>query len=199
MGGNGLATAKVAENSPADAEQLCEQMAARRLALITKDLGPWPKNNPTASDISDCTRETVLGMTHWKERPRFDPEVRARLERGNVIENVVLRDLALLGYTVRQDRVPFEIKDRKGRLICRGRLDGFLDYGKGKTIPIEIKSLTPMIYSQINNQDDFDRYVFFRKYPKQLMTYMYSEGYEEGMWILDDCLGHQKFIPCKLD
>lgn len=174
-------------------------MASRRLESINKDLGPWPKNNPTASDISDCTRETVLAMTNWKDRPTFDPEVRARLERGNVIENIVLRDLALLGYTVRVERVPFEIKDRKGRLICRGRVDGFLDYAKRKTAPIEIKSLNPNIYNQINDQEDFDRYVFFRKYPRQLQTYMYANNFEEGMWLLDDCLGHQKFIPCILD
>jgi len=193
------ATQQAPQEAPSNVKDLCEEMTARRLDMINKDLGPWPKNNPTASDISDCERETVLGMTNWADRPPFPPEVRARLERGNVIENHVIRDLALLGYTVRVERTPFEIKDKKNRIVLRGRMDGFIDYAKRKTAPIEIKSLNPNIYNQIHTQEDFDRYTFFRKYPRQLQSYMYAYNFEEGMWILDDCLGHQKFIPCTLD
>lgn len=185
---------------PETVEELCEELQTNRQETLNKDLGPWPKNNPTASDISDCPRETVYGMTHWKERPGFNAEVRARLDRGSEIENLVMRALGSFGYTVRVDRLPFEIKDKKGRLICRGIVDGFLSDGpRGKTYPLEVKSLNPNLFSQINEQADFDRYQFFRKYPRQLQTYCYANNYDQAFWILDDCMGHMKFIPLRLD
>jgi len=185
---------------PETVEELCQELQEKRLETLKDNLGPWPKNNPTASDISDCPRETVYGMTHWKERPGFDPEVRARLDRGSAIEKLVKAELSTLGYTVKEDRFPFEIRDKKGRLICRGIVDGFISReSRKKDFPFEVKSLNPNVYNQINVQEDFDRYIFFRKYPRQLQTYMFANNYDQGFWILDDCMGHQKFIPCRLD
>jgi len=183
---------------PQTVEELCKQIEQRRLLAKSKDLGPWPKSNPTASDISECTREMVLGILHWQERGSFTPEVRARLDRGTKIEDLVIQELRDLGYAVRQDRLPFEIKDKKGRVICRGKVDGFIQIGR-KEHPFEVKSLMPAIYARINTEEDFDRYHFFKKYPKQLRTYLYANNIEDGFFILDDCLGHQKLIPVKLD
>lgn len=184
---------------PKTVEELCEDLQTKRLETLNSNLGPWPKNNPTASDISDCPRETVYGMTHWKERPGFDVEVRARLDRGIAIEKLVKAELSEMGYTVKEDRFPFEIKGRTGKLICRGIIDGHI-YAVGKeAYPFEIKSLNPNLFGQINTQEDFDRYIFFRKYPRQLQTYMFAHNYAQGFWVLDDCMGHQKFLPCRLD
>ena len=179
-------------------EELCKEVAEKRTEFYSRDVGPWPKNNMTASDIGECQRESTLAIVEWKQRPAFDPEVKARLERGNKIEDLTMAELAALGYHARVERKPFEIKNDGGQLLCRGRLDGFLEKD-GRTYPFECKSLNPNVYNQINEQADFDRYVFFRKYPKQLQTYLYANNMEQGFWILDDCMGHWKLIPCRLD
>ena len=179
-------------------EELCEEIAKKRIEFYSRDLGPWAKNNMTASDIGECQRESVLAIREWGQRPAFNPEIKARLERGNAIENLALAELAALGYQARVERKPFEIKNDGGQLLCRGRLDGFLEKDN-RTFPFECKSLNPNVYNQINEQVDFDRYFFFRKYPKQLQTYLYANNLDEGFWILDDCMGHWKLIPCRLD
>ena len=179
-------------------EELCQEIAAKRTEFYSRDVGPWPKNNMVASDIGECQRESVLAITEWNQRPAFDPEVKARLERGKRIEDLAMAELAVLGYSARVERKPFEIKNAGGQILCRGRLDGFLEKDR-REYPFECKSLNPNVYNQINEQGDFDRYVFFRKYPKQLQTYLFANNLEEGFWILDDCMGHWKLIPCRLD
>lgn len=185
-------------SQPQTVNALCKQIEERRQLLKSKDLGPWPKSNPTASDISECTREMVLQVTNWQDRPPFTAAIRERLDRGTKIEDLVIQELRDIGYTIRQDRMPFEIRDKQGRLLCRGKVDGFIQIGR-KDFPFEVKSLNPNIFNRIDSQEDFDQYIFFRKYPKQLLVYLYANNIEEGFFILDDCLGHQKLIPVKLD
>jgi hypothetical protein len=179
-------------------EDLCKEIAERRRTKYANRTKPYPRNNPIASDISDCVRETVLGITQWKERPDFPIAAVERMERGNQIEDLTLRELMELGYSVRVDRQPFELRDKKGRLISRGRVDAFIKVGR-KEYPLECKSMNPNIYSRIDTQEDFDSYSFFRKYPRQLQSYLLANNFEEGFWLIDDCMGHWKLIPCRLD
>jgi hypothetical protein len=181
-------------------EQLCEEIATRRRAKYAELTKPYARSNPIASDISDCARETALAITYWKERPEFPVEVVERMARGNQIENWIIQELTgpPLNYTVRVERQPFELRDKKGRLVNRGRIDGFLSIGR-KDFAFEGKSMTPNMFDRIDSQEDFDRYLFFRKYPRQLQAYLIANNLEEGFWVLDDCMGHWKLIPCRLD
>lgn len=179
-------------------EELCREIEARRRAKYQAKTKPYPRSNPIASDISDCMRETVLGITHWQDRPEFPVEAIQRMERGNQIENWMIRELMELGYNVRVDQQPFELKDKKGRVISRGKVDGFIQTGR-RVFPLECKSMMPTIYAQINTQEDFDRYTFFRKYPRQLQSYLLANNLDQGFWIVDDLAGHWKLIPCHLD
>jgi hypothetical protein len=179
-------------------EQLCDEIATRRRTKYASRTKPYPRNNPIASDISDCVRETVLGITNWKDRPEFPVEVIERMERGNQVEDWIFRELMDLGYSVRVDRQSWELRDKKGRIIARGRIDGFLSIGR-ETYPFECKSMHPNMYGRINSIEDFDRYQFFRKYPRQLQSYLFANNLDQGFWILDDLLGHWKLIPCRLD
>lgn len=184
-------------------EELCESIQAKRRAFYEARKNTTPKNQPTASDLGDCVRETVLAITNWRDRPGFDVELLQRFQRGNEVENIAVRELMELGYTVRIDRSPFELKDKKGRVVLRGHADGFIRTGENPQhpvdVPFECKSLNPNVYKQIDCQEDFDKYVFFRKYPRQLQAYLLGHNLEEGFWLLDDCLGHWKLIPCHLD
>ncbi len=183
---------------------ILETIESRRQARLELRTHPYPRNNPIASDLSDCVRETVLGIKHWRERPRFEPHVVARLERGSKIEDWIMLELQQLGFTVRAERTPFQITDSQGRIVCRGKVDGFIsdgfdNVGKPQETPFEVKSMLPFIYDKINCLDDFSRFHWTRKYPRQLQTYLYANNMTEGFFLLDDCLGHWKLIPVTLD
>lgn len=177
---------------------LCAEIERRRLEALERKAGAYPRNNPIASDLGPCAREMALSILHWQERPAFPPDLQARFARGNLIEDAVLRELSELGFTVRVERRPFEIKNKKGRLLLRGRIDGFVEFA-GRDYPMEVKSLDPNVYRRIATVEDFDKFGFMAKYPRQLQSYCYAENKEAGFFLLDDCMGHWKLIPVALD
>jgi hypothetical protein len=181
------------------AADLAADILTRRDTALRRDAGPWPRTQPVPSDLSDCTRAMVLSVLHWNQRPAFEPYVKARLNRGNLLEDAILRELADLGFRVRQDRHAFEVKDRKGRVVLRGRLDGFLQLADRTEIPLECKSVDPNVFRSLVDLEAFGRYWYTRRWPMQLRAYCYAENFEEGILLLDDCLGHWRPIVVPLD
>lgn len=179
------------------------EIATRRAEALARRTRQYPRSNPIASDLGPCARETVLAMTRWQERPLPSPELKARFERGNLIEDAVLRELGALGLRVRTERTPFEIKDTAGRAILRGSVDAFLEWadpdGRRQDYPLEVKSLDPNIFRRVETVEDFQRWAWMRRYPRQLWSYCYAHNLEAGFFLLDDCLGHWKLIPVPLD
>jgi len=180
-------------------EALCAEIMEKRAERYARKTAPYAKSQPTSSDLGDCLRETVLGITNWRDKPNFSVELVQRFNRGGKIEDLAIAELQELGYRVRVDRRPFEMKDKKGRVVLRGIIDGFVEVGHRQIFPMECKSLNPNIWGRIDSQEDFDNYAFFRKYPRQLQSYLLAENLYHGFWLLDDCLGHWKLIPCHLD
>lgn len=177
---------------------LCREIEERRTAALERRIESYPRTQPIASDLGPCTREMVLAITNWKDRPAPDVSLKARFERGSAIENIVIQEMSQLGYEVRKDRRPFEIKDARGRVVLRGKIDGFVRF-EGKDYPMEVKSLNPNIFERVECVSDFYRWSWAAKYPLQLMAYLYSENIEHGFFALDDCMGHWKLLPLALD
>jgi len=177
---------------------LCDEILRRRTESLERRIEKYPRNNPIASDIGECGREMVLSILHWEERGLPSPELKARFERGNLVEDTVLRELSSLGISVRVERQPFEIRDKKGRLVLRGKVDGFVKWEHAE-YPMEVKSLDPNVFRQVDSVEDFQRWIWASKYPRQLQAYLYANNLEEGFFLLDDCLGHWKLIPVRLD
>jgi len=180
------------------AAELCQQIADRRAEALAHRVSAYPRQNPIASDLGPCQREMVLAMTHWQERPLPPADLKARFERGNLIEDAILRELSDLGFTVRVERSPFEVKDAQGRVVLRGKIDGFVSVER-ETFPMEVKSLNPNVYNRVETVEDFDKFGFMAKYPRQLQSYLYANNLPEGFFLLDDCLGHWKLLPVALD
>jgi hypothetical protein len=177
---------------------LIREIQERRAEALERKREIYPKNNPTASDLSPCARETALAILHWQQRPPFPSELLARLERGKVIEDVVLRELSALGLYARVERKPFEIRGRNGQLLLRGKIDGFLEW-EGTDYPMEVKSLDRNLFARIDAADDFNRYGLLAKWPRQIQAYLYANGLAEGFFLLDDCQGHWKLVPITLN
>lgn len=179
-------------------DSLCTEILKTRERALSRRTSGYPRQNPIASDISVCTRELVLQMTNWQDRPLPETDLKARFERGNVLQEEITRELMALGFAVGIDRLPFEIKDAKGHVILRGKVDGFVTY-EGKQYPMEIKTVDPLIFRCVNTVHDFQRWHWMAKYPAQLMGYLYGNNMEEGFFLLDDCKGTWKLLPLILD
>jgi hypothetical protein len=179
-------------------QHLIRAIEERRTERLLRRSAVYPRNNPVASDLGPCTRETALAILHWRQKPAFEVDLLARFGRGTDIENLILRELSDIGFQVRVDRAPFETRGRDGELLMRGKIDGFVHW-QGRDYPMEVKTVSPNIYARLNSVDDFEGFGVMAKYPRQLHAYLYANGLTEGFFLIDDCLGHWKFLAVTLD
>lgn len=182
------------ENAIALAAEILEKREARLNSLASQSRQVCNR----ASSIGPCEREMYYEIHDWDKRPVPEAWLMARFQEGVDQERKVVRDLLDLGIEMEAGQSPIEIKDRKGRVILTGKIDGMIRY-KGKKVPCEVKSLDPNIYNTLETAEDFNRYTWARKYPLQLLSYMYGHGYDEGIFIVTDCKGHWKILPMALD
>ena len=169
---------------------------AREKALM-KDQGPWPKSQPTASDLSACARETALGILHWQERPGFTRNPRAAGGEPDA-EPRILPKLTAYGFEVVEQQRAFELQGKTGAVILRGRIDGLMAW-QGQRIPFDLKTISPMIYPRMNTVEDLLAHPFFSKWPRQILAYEYLTNSETGFLLLEDLQGHWKMIEVPMD
>jgi hypothetical protein len=179
-------------------EPLFEKIHQLRSDEFQKRLKPYPRSNPIASDISKCARETALGVLHWQDRPAFSESLIARMEVGTQQENLAAAKLLTYGVRIVEQQQRFEHRDKAGRLILRGQIDGKVEH-EGKRIPFDYKTVNPMIFPRMNTVEDFLGHPFFSKYPKQLWTYELMNNIELGFLWLDNLMGEWKFIEVPFD
>ncbi len=188
----------VLADNPVTLDGLVNEVLARRDKACRDGARVHPQHVPRASSISDCDREMLLSITHWQLKPAPDPHLLQRFRRGSEIERIVVRELSELGMEVSESQLTCVIKDRDGTVLSTAHIDGKLRWHELSPV-FECKSLNPMIWAQINSVEDFQQYQWTRKYPRQLMLYMYATNEPFGVFLLDDCLGHWKVIPMRLE
>lgn len=179
-------------------EILKSEIEKRENARLESRKTQYQPKNCIASNLGECLRERYHSIVDWKAKPIADSWLQARFEEGNEQERRILIKLLTNNFEVVEGQTRFEIKDRNGRVILTGRIEGKIKY-EGKYYPFEIKSMNPNIYDGIDSLEDFQKYSHTAKYPKQLQSYMFSQELPEGFFILTDCLGHFKIIIVKLD
>ena len=174
-------------------------MDARENTLATSNVR-YRQAGPRASNIGECAREVYHQCVDWERRPAFDTATLARFDRGHEIERIVTGQLLRGGWSPEGSQTPFELRDITGEVYCSGHIDGRLRLADGTKPVYEIKSINPNTWAQINTAEDWDRQKspFWRRYPNQLLLYLFATGEEYGLWILDDCLGHLKVVPLVL-
>lgn len=179
-------------------ENLRNEIIKKESERLSHKRSKYQPKNCTASGLVECLKERYHAIIDWKSKPISDDWLQARFEEGNEQERRILIKLLSNGFEISDNQHRFEIKDRSGRVILTGRIEGKIKY-EGKYYPFEIKSMNPNIYAGIDKLEDFEKYSHTQKYPKQLMSYMYNESCDEGFFIITDCLGHFKIITVKLD
>lgn len=179
-------------------EKLKLDIESREEARLKAKQGSYTSKNCIAANLGECLKERYHSIVDGAKRPLADTWLQARFEEGNEQERKLLIKLMSNGFDIVNNQQRFEILDRNKRVILTGRIEGKVKY-EGKYYPFEIKSMNPNIYAGIDKLEDFQKYSHTARYPKQLMSYMFSENVDEGFFLITDCLGHFKIIPIKLD
>jgi hypothetical protein len=120
------------------------------------------------------------------------------LEAGTEQENIANMKMLSLGIRPVEQQRAFELKDAKGRLLLRGKIDGKIQIGK-QLVPFDLKTMHPSIFDRFDTVDDLLAHPFFCKYVKQIMVYQYMNDIAIGFLWLDNMLGKWKFIEVPLD
>lgn len=179
-------------------ETLKAALIKRREQRFAEKSNSYPRKNPILSDLGDCDRQIVYGVTNWQDKKQFDTELLARFEVGNIMEREIVRELLDMGFEFVGGQEAVVIKGRGDVLLATGRIDGFIKW-EGERIPVEFKSMHPSVYDQVESVEDFQKKPWLRKYTRQLMMYLYGHGKEYGLFGLTNCLGGKKWFILYLD
>lgn len=174
-----------------------DEVVERRKATLQKKINRYPRTHFIASDIHDCDRYMVHSILDWEKRPLHDERLQAIFDAGNREEVNVKTRMMEDGWDIIHQQTPFEIKNRKGTVICRGKIDGKVMYGR-TAIPWEIKSMDGNIFRSILGLEDFQRKPHLRKYPRQMLMYLFGNNAEAGLFTLSD-FRREKHVPMVLD
>lgn len=185
--------------------ELIRQKRQQRLQqAIEKRVSSRPKN-PYLSNISECDRQIVYGMTNWQDLPAIEPELKARFEAGEEQERLIVQELMTLGFKVKlaQERIEIHgLHNGEKVLLATGKIDGVIEF-EGIDIPIEIKSMNENVFKRIRDGaeglQDFERMPHTRKYLRQLKMYLHGKGKEDGLFLLTNGLGTWKILPISWD
>lgn len=177
--------------------ELIEDITKKRKFQLQKGNQRMIPRNFYASNIPDCKRQMVYSILDWDKKDTPDDGLLSLFEAGKKEENNIIKMLLDLGFEVINQQNPINIKNRKGEIICTGRIDGKIVY-KGLKIPYEIKSMNDYSFQQLNTIEDFEKSPLHRKYIKQLQLYLIGNEIEVGMFIISN-FRQIKLIPVYLD
>jgi hypothetical protein len=179
-------------------ETLVGALVSRREQRLKAMINQYPRKNPILSDLGDCNRQIVYGVTNWKDKPAPSTDLQARFEVGNVMEREMTRELLDMGFDFVGGQDSVTITGKGGILLATGRIDGFIKW-EGERIPVEFKSMHPNIYDQVESIEDFAKKPWLRKYIRQLSMYCFGHNKEYGLFGLTNCLGGRKWFVLYLD
>jgi hypothetical protein len=160
--------------------------------------GAVPRDYIYASGRRSCVREMALDMLHPEDRDPFTEDTMERLKRGTEREVAIVSRLMQVGprsnpeFSVVEGQKHFQILDRDGLKLITGKVDGMILWATRTKAVFEVKSGEGV--RRITSLEEFDRSPYTRHMPDQLLAYMYSEGLENGFFILDRPDGQPRFI-----
>ncbi|MFA5130441.1 MAG: hypothetical protein WC477_06050 [Patescibacteria group bacterium] len=161
----------------------------------------YPQHVTRASEVGHpCERYLVYSVTNWADRSPYPPEVQFIFEGGRVVEDLAVQDFEDAGFKVYRPEPDRAIMESRPQIS--GHVDIRVDFGDGKVYTGEIKGLNAYDWESLNTIADFHRSKkpWIRKYPAQLMTYLYIKGEERGFFYLKSIPRFQpKFIWVDLD
>jgi len=166
-----------------------------------KKIKVYPQHVVRASDIGhDCERYLTYSITNWQDKSPHDVGLEFVFEGGRLVEDLAIKDFEDAGFKVYRPEPDKGIAE--ARPAITGHIDIRVDFGDGRPITGEIKGLNKYDFDSLNCLEDFYRSkkVHIRKYPAQLMCYLYIKGEDRGFFYLKSIPGFQpKLIWIDLD
>jgi hypothetical protein len=166
-----------------------------------KNIHQYPQHVVRASEIGHpCTRYLVYSITNWQDKAPHDAGLEFVFEGGRAVEDMAIKDFEDAGFKVYRPEPDKAIMESKPRIT--GHIDIRVDFGDNKVFTGEIKGLQIYDWEKLNSLEDFfkSRKPWIKKYPAQLMTYLYIKGEEMGFFYLKSIPRFQpKFIWVDLD
>lgn len=161
----------------------------------------YPQNNLRCSSIGHpCSRYVYLCITNFADRKPPDVGLQAIFGLGNTLEAHVIEKIKEAGFEVFTPTVhSFRIEPQN----ITGREDlRIKDPETGELIPVEVKSVHPMHFDDLNCFADFVKHKkpFIRAYAAQIQLYMLKFGKEYGFFaLINKVTGQIKFVRCDFD
>lgn len=166
-----------------------------------KKIKIYPQYVVRSSEVGHpCEKYLVLSITNWQDRLPHDPEVEFIFEGGRLVEELAIKDFEEAGFRVYRPEPDKAIMESRPRIT--GHIDLRVDFGDGQIYTGEIKGLNKYDFDSLNCLEDFFRSkkIWIKKYPAQLMTYLYIKAEERGFFYLKSLPGFQpKLIWVNLD
>jgi len=179
------------------AESIIEQIKAAKRRKIRV----YPQHVVRASEVGHpCERYLVYSITNWQDRMPHPAEVEFIFEGGRMVEDLAVKDFEDAGFKVYRPEPDKAIAESKPRIT--GHIDIRVDFGDGKVYTGEIKGLNSFDFDRLHTIKNFheSKKPWIRKYPAQLMTYLYIKGEESGFFYLKSIPRFQpKLIWVELD
>lgn len=183
------------------AEDMLALVEARREKFLRGQWSAYAQNNPIASNLPDCERALALGLLAWNERPHPGPAAVERMMSGRGMERTILQDMRDEGWIVVQEQVPFQIRDKKGRVILSGRSEGKIqpdERNHRALVSFEIKDTSQYVFERIETEDDLRVDQWTRKWWRQCQAYMLAHN-EEWMLLFITHRRRRKHLIVHLD
>lgn len=184
---------------------LAIEIGNRRKAYYEPQTQPRPRRSHYPSDLSSCARQMVYNRIFWEKRPPTNIYLEELFDAGEEIESRVKKHLVNRGFELVASDKPMGSSSRMEKFGISGRLDTVMKWD-GKYVLIEIKSMNSNRWNSLRTDhngivsiEEFEKNHLLRKYLRQIQIYLYAFEIETGLFILDDCQNHWKYLPVYLD
>jgi hypothetical protein len=166
-----------------------------------KKIKVYPQHVVRASEIGHpCERYLTYSITNWQDKSPYDVGLQFVFDGGNLVEDLAINDFIEAGFKVYRPEPDKAIAE--SRPAITGHIDVRVDFGDGKPVTGEIKGLNRYDFDSLNCLQDFfnSKKTHIRKYPAQLMCYLYFKAEDRGFFYLKSIPGFQpKLIWIDLD
>lgn len=158
-----------------DFPDIAEQVKSKIISEKNKN---YACNSLWASEAAhDCMRYLVYQQCDWEKAKQVEDNLLLVFHEGNLQEDQLLLELQKAGIKIKDLQINIKIS----RANITGKLDCIAILENNKNIlcnvPIEIKSMSDIVYNSVNTVDDFKKYPWTRKYYGQMMSYLKNDAW----------------------
>ena len=139
----------------------------------------YPVNANRASMLGErCLRKLVYWRTAWDKAIPHSLDLQYIFDEGSHQEEVLLRDLQEAGVRIIEQQRFFEWREYE----ITGHIDAKV-LVEGEAYPLEIKSMSPNVWNQMENLSSLKKFPWTKKYLSQMVIYLLMSNSEVGIFL----------------